>query len=58
MLLPEQYDGKPNMDAFDSWSFDVVNYMEFLDIDDQSMIKLLATLVTKDVKSFYMKYVA
>ena len=46
------------MNLFDSWTFDIVTYIKFNDIDDQTMITLVAMLVTKHAKEFYMKYVA
>ena len=45
------------MNLFDGWTFDIITYMKFNNIDDQTMITLVTTLVTKDAKEFYTKYV-
>ena len=58
MPVPGSYDGKPDLDVFDSWTFSIVNYMEFMRADDESMIRLLETLVTGIAKQFYMSSVA
>ena len=56
--MPSKYDGKADLDVFDAWTFDIVNYMRFMNVDDESMVQLLAKFVTGDAQVFYMRYVA
>ena len=58
MPVSGSYDGKLDLDIFDSWTFSIVNYMEFMRADNESMIRLLETLITGIVKQFYMSSVA
>ena len=58
MSLPDPYDGTPDMDWFDEWAFDLINYMDVMNIEDSVMVKMMARLLTKKGKQFYLSYVA
>ena len=58
MKLPEPYDGKADLDAFDRWTFKVTNYSKVMRISDKTMIRIMADLLTGKAQGFYMDYVA
>jgi len=58
MKLPEPYDGKADLDAFDQWTFRVTNYAKVMQVSDKTMIRVMADLVTGKAQGFYMDYVA
>ena len=58
MKLPEPYDGKADLDAFDQWTFKVTNYSKVMQISDKIMIRIMADLLTSKAQGFYMDYVA
>ena len=58
MQLPESYDGRPDPDVFATWTQKIIGYMEYMGVNDESMIRVMSNLVTGDAERFYMKYVA
>ena len=58
MKLPKPYDGKPDVEEFDSWSFGITNYAEVMKIRERTMIRMLAESLTGKAKIFYKQFVA
>jgi len=58
MKLPDPYDGKADLEAYDHWVFCVTNYAIVMRISDKTMIRVMADLVTGKAQAFYMDYVA
>jgi len=58
MPIPDKYDGRPDIDRFDAWSYNLTNYMEFVGADDSAMIRVIPRLLTGTAEKFYLQYVA
>ena len=58
MPMPDKYDGKADIDKFDAWSYNVMNYMEFVGADDRAMIRVIPRLISGKAEKFYMQYVS
>ena len=58
MKLPKPYDGKQDVEEFDSWSFGITNYAEIMKIRERTMIRMMAESLTGKAKIFYKQFVA
>lgn len=53
MKLPESYDGKADIEAFDAWVFSITNYADVMRIREGTMIKMMMEFMTGKPRTFY-----
>ena len=58
MKHPEPYNGKPDIDVFNSWVHSVINYTDVMKIRERTMIRMMSEYMTDKAKTFYLKYVS
>ncbi|KAI0069500.1 hypothetical protein K474DRAFT_1610351, partial [Panus rudis PR-1116 ss-1] len=55
---PFKWDGTPDLDLFDTWTFEVDTYRELTGLSDRIVLKMMVNFMTGKPRSFFMKHVA
>ncbi|KAI0045057.1 hypothetical protein FA95DRAFT_1458585, partial [Auriscalpium vulgare] len=52
------WDGKPNLDTMDQWTYEIETWIDLYDLDDELAVKLMVNFMSGKASRFFMKYVA
>ncbi|KAJ7839107.1 hypothetical protein B0H14DRAFT_3869816 [Mycena olivaceomarginata] len=55
---PFVYDGKPDLDTYDHWTYEVDTWAELHDLDNEMTVKIMVNFMTGKASTFFMKHVA
>ncbi|TDL13358.1 hypothetical protein BD410DRAFT_779255, partial [Rickenella mellea] len=55
---PCVWDGKPELEAFDQWKYEVETWRELNGLDDRLMIQIIVNFMSGQARTFFMTHVA
>jgi hypothetical protein len=58
LKAPFVWDGKPDMDLFDHWTYEVDTWIELNALNDKLAVKLIVNFMSGTASSFFMKHVS